>query len=171
METQIANDDLHTASLPPKTSLRVLVQSLTADIKTFFRQVIELAKAEASEKAAWLGRNTISIAIGGFVAYAGLIVFLIGLGWLAAWALQKAGLQAGLAGFVGLAGIGLLVVLTGAGFVLASLKAFSKESIAPQRTIHTIQRLKGSEASARSAPKPQPVQRPSSQEMQTRVEQ
>ena len=120
METETINTDRQTTPRPAKTSLRSLVQALTGEVKVFFRQEIDLAKAEASEKIAWIGRNAIRVAVGGFVAYAGLIVFLIGLGWLIAWALRQAGLPPGLAGFVGLAIIGLLFVLTGAGFVLSS---------------------------------------------------
>ena len=151
-----------------KPSLRTLIQSLTEDIKTFFRQEIELAKAEAAEKAKWLGRNVAVAAVGGVVAYAGLIVFLLGLGWLVAWALEHAGLQPLFAGFLGLAIVGLLVTLSSAAFVLKSLKALSAASIAPRRTMHTSQRLKGSSEPA--APRPQPGPRHSSQEMEAQVE-
>lgn len=151
-----------------KPSLRRLIHSLSDDIKTFFRQEIELAKAEAVEKATSLGRNLVVMAVGGIVAYAGAIVFLIGLGWLLAWALQQAGLQPIFAGFLGLAIVGLLVALSSAAFVLKSFKALSKESLAPQRTLHTLQRLKRAPGAAVAEPEPTP--RPSSQEMQAQVE-
>lgn len=170
METETTNKEQYPPPENSKTSLRQLIQSLSSDIKAFFRQEIELAKVETSEKISWAGRNAVGVAVGGFVAYAGLIVFLIGLGWLIAWALRQAGLQAGLAGFVGLAIIGLLFVLTGAAFVLSSLKAFSSGSFAPQRTIHTLQRLKGTETAPVPASPAESAPAPSSEQMQAQVE-
>src|SRR5690242_3924041 len=100
------------------TSTLRLVRQLANDTKTLLRQEIELAKAELSEKAAFLTRNSIAIAVGGFVAYAGLIVFLMGLGWLIGWALQKAGLEAMLAGFIGLAIVGVIIMAVGGIFIM-----------------------------------------------------
>jgi hypothetical protein len=145
----------------------VLVRHLAEDSKMLLRQAIELAKAELSEKVAVFGRNAVSVAVGGFIAYAGLIVLLIGLGWLVAWALEKAGLQPVLAGFIGLAGVGVLVAAIGATFLFAGLKAFSKESLAPPRTIHTIQRLKKTEPQIEAKPEPAPKR--ASQEMEAKV--
>src|SRR6185369_17240299 len=123
-----------------------------------------------SEKAAYFGRNAVALAIGGFVAYAGFIVLLMGLGWLGAWGLQQAGLQPVLAGFVGLAGVGVLVAVIGVIFLMKGIKAFSKESLAPQKTIHTIQRLKSSDAPMATHAKAEPEQpKRSSEEMQARV--
>jgi hypothetical protein len=100
-------------SAPSQTSLMGLMRNLLDDFKRLLGQEFELAKAELSEKLSAFGRNTVSIAVGGFVAYAGLIVLLMGLGWLVAWALQKAGLQPVLAGFIGLAGVGIVVAVVG----------------------------------------------------------
>ena len=158
------------ATAPSNTSILGLVRALTDDTKTFFRQEIELAKAEFSEKLAALTRNGVMLAAGGLVAYAGFIIFLMGLGWLIAWALQKAGLEPVLAGFIGLTAVGLLVVATGTAFLLKGLKVLSKESLAPQRTIQTIQKMKGAEAQTVAVENPEPAPKPSSKEMQARVE-
>jgi hypothetical protein len=82
--------------------------------------------------------------MGGFIAYAGLIVFLMGLGWLIGWALQKAGLEAMLAGFIGLGIVGLVIMAVGGIFIMKGVKTFSTDTIAPKRTIHSLQKLKGS---------------------------
>lgn len=157
------------ATAPPQTSIFGLIRSLRNDAKNLLRQEIQLAKAELSEKVALFGRNAVAVAVGGFIAYAGLIVLLMGLGWLVAWGLQKAGLEPVLAGFLGLAIIGLLVAGAGTAFLLTGLKAFSKESLAPDKTLDTIKRLKKSEAHAAPAPPPQPKR--SSDEIKVRVEQ
>jgi hypothetical protein len=139
------------------TSTLGLVRRLTNDTKRLLKQEIELAKAELSEKVSLLARNSIAIATGGLIAYAGLIVFLIGLGWLVGWALQKAGVQPMLSGFIGLAIIGIVVAAIGGLFVYKGIKTLSQDTLAPERTIHSIQRLKGSEGvqsgTEKSAPK------------------
>jgi hypothetical protein len=144
-----------------------LIRNLTEDIKRLLRQEVELAKAEVSEKLSAFGRNAVSVAMGGFIAYAGMIVLLMGLGWLVAWVLQKAGLPPVLAGFIGLAGVGVLVAAVGAVLLITGLKAFSKDSLTPRRTIHTIQRLKLPEPQIESKTESAPKR--SSQEVQAQV--
>ena len=152
-----------------QTSIGGLIRNLTDDTKRLLRQEVELAKSEVSEKISYFSKNAVALAVGGFIAYAGFIVLLMGLGWLAAWGLQQAGVQPVLAGFIGLAGVGLLIAAVGAIFVVKGVSAFSKESIAPQKTIHTIQRLKNSDAPAPSERKSEPAPKRSSSEMQSRV--
>ena len=156
---------------PGRASLLGLFRTLTSDTRTLIRQEIQLAKTELSEKASVLGRNAVKLAIGGFVAYAGLIVFLIGLGWLLAWAFEKAGLEPTLGGFLGLAIIGLVVITVGTLLLLKGVRTISKESLAPQRTLHTLQELKGTERFHPSEAPAHHEHRPaSSAEMQARVE-
>src|SRR5438874_13328664 len=98
-------------------SILGLVRELTREAKIFVREEVQLAKTELSEKISSKTKSGTKIAIGGFVAYAGLIVFLIGLGWLIGFALTKAGLEPLLAQFIGLGFIGLVIAGSGA-FVL-----------------------------------------------------
>jgi len=151
-------------------SILGLVRGLTREAKTFVREEIQLAKTEISEKISSKRKSGTNIAIGGFVAYAGLIVFLIGLGWLIGFALTKAGLEPLLAQFIGLGFVGLLIAGSGVLVLMKALKAISKESIVPERAVHTFQELRGKPV--------EPVQhkivmvRPkvSSQELEERVE-
>src|SRR5439155_13244120 len=106
---------------------------------------VQLAKAEISENISRMGRNAVAIAIGGFVAYAGLIVFLAGLGLLLGFAFEKLGLQPALAAFIGFAIIGLVAAGIGYGFIAEALKSFSHSSMKPEKTIETLKDLKGSE--------------------------
>lgn len=115
-----------------------------------------------------MGRNAAALAVGGFVAYAGLIVFLIGMGWLLAWAFSKAGLAPVFAAFLGMAVIGLVVTAIGCVMLLKGMKTLSSESLAPRRTIHTMQEWKGTKAPSDSQLRPE--EKPSSAEMQARVE-
>ncbi len=159
---------------PARSSFLGLFRIITGDTRTFIRQEIQLAKTELSEKIAMLGRNAVTIAIGGFVAYAGLIVFLVGLGWLVAWALQQAGLQPMLASFIGIGAIGLLVIIVGCVLLLSAIKKISSESVAPQRTIDTIQELRTAVSPQTTMVRPSkpepPKPQPSSAQLKAEVE-
>jgi hypothetical protein len=125
-----------------RSSVLGLVRNLTTEVTTFIRQEIDLAKTEISEKISKMGRNAVTLAIGGFIAYAGLIVLLLGLGALAAWGLEQAGLDTFIAGAAGVGGVGLLIAIIGLIMVMKAVKAFSHESIKPERTVQTLQDLK-----------------------------
>ncbi len=147
-----------------------LVQALTSETKTFMRQEIALAKTELSEKVGRMAREGASIGIGGFVAYAAAIVMLLGLGFLVAWAIHLAGIESLFASFLGLLGIGLLVLGVGGVLALQGLAGLRKESITPERTVHTLKELSGTSSSpSTSAPRPAP-EKLSSQQAQARVE-
>jgi hypothetical protein len=156
----------------PRLSVLGLVRELSEETKTFVRQEVKLAKTELSEKLAGLARNSASVGIGGFIAYAGAIVLLTGLGFLAAWAIHLAGLDALLASFLGLFSIGLLTVGAGALFLFQGIAHLRKESLAPERTIRTLQELKGDKPEKVSKPAAPAKEEPkvSSAEMQRRVE-
>jgi hypothetical protein len=146
------------------SSIMDLVKDLRGQFKTFLKEEIHLAKAELSEKFSSLGKDAVYIAIGGFVAYAGLIVFMGALGMLIAYFLQKAGLDLLLSAFIGLGAIGFVVIAVGAILLLTGLKAMKKESLTPERTIETLQRVKGTEPHAELAePKPKKDERSSAE--------
>jgi hypothetical protein len=147
------------------SSIFDLVKDLRQQFKTFLREEIHLAKAEMSEKISSLGKDAVNIAIGGFVAYAGLIVFLGALGMLIAFGIQRLGLDPFLSAFIGLGVIGFIVIAVGAILLLTGLKAMKKESLTPERTIETLQRVKGTESHAAKpkAPKPKKDERSSAE--------
>jgi hypothetical protein len=152
-----------------------LFRSLTGDARTLLRQELKLARVEVTENLSRVGKQAATLAVGGIVAYAGLLVLLVGLGWLVGWAFRYAGLSPAFSIFLGMTVIGLLVCGAGAGLLLAGFSRLSKESLAPQRTIHTLQELKaGVQKSEVHKPSPPasstPPDKPSSQEMQARVE-
>jgi len=113
------------------SSLLGLFRALKGDTRTFVRQEIQLAKTELSEKISRFGKNAAALAVGGFIAYAGLIVFLIGLGWLISYAFQSLDMQPALASFVGLAIVGFLTISIGVIFLMKGLKTIQHESLAP----------------------------------------
>jgi hypothetical protein len=124
-------------------SFRGLISDLKQQINTFIRQETRLARREIIEKVSLLGKNSVRVAVGGIVVYAGLIVFLGALGLLLTFAFEKAGLQRGLAAFVGLSIVGLVVITLGALMALAAIKSIKQQSLTPEKTIGVLQRLKG----------------------------
>jgi hypothetical protein len=152
-----------------------LIRALSGDSKTFIRQEIQLAKTEVMENLASMGKDAAMLAVGGFVAYAGLIVFLVALGGFVAWGLMAAGLSPVLAAALGLAIISLLIIGTGYVLVMKGLKLLKKESLSPKRTLYTLQELKeGTQTHAPTTmpaqPTPSDEEKPSSKELQTCVE-
>src|SRR5689334_11328346 len=110
------------SSTAPRASVFRLFRGLTSDTRTLLRQELQLAKTELSEKISCLGRNAAALAVGGLVAYAGLIVFLIGLGWLLCYAFSTAGLSPMISAFLGMVAIGLVVIASGCVLLLKALK-------------------------------------------------
>jgi len=157
-------------STAAKTSIFGLIRDLTSETKTFMRQEVDLAKTEISEKISAMGRNAAALAVGGFVAYAGLIVFLIGLGVLVAYAFQNSGMDPFLASFLGLLIIGVVVAIIGGVFIAKALKSFSKEKLAPKRTIQTLRELKHGQVMQEKIEEPEDQEKPSSETLQTEVE-
>jgi uncharacterized membrane protein YcjF (UPF0283 family) len=127
------------------SSIVDLVKDLKYQVKTFLREEIHLAKAEVSEKLSRISKDSVNIAIGGFVAYAGLIIFLGALGVLLGFAFQQLGLDPLLSEFIGLGIIGFVVIAVGAIMLLSALKALKRETLAPERTIETLQHVRRNE--------------------------
>ena len=113
-------------------SLGELLSDLVQETRTLVRQEIELAKTEASEKAAKAGRNIGFAAAGGFVAYAGFIVFLIGLGALLAELFGEDW------GWLGYAIVGFLVIVIGALLLQKGLKTLKEQNFSLERTAETL---------------------------------
>jgi len=151
------------------SSIFGLFKDLRAEVKTFLREEVHLVKAELSEKISRMGKDSVNVAIGGFVAYAGLIVFLGALGMLIAFALQQLNLDPFLSAFIGLGAIGFIVIAVGAIMLLGGLKALKKESIAPERTIETLQRVRGTRNHVAKPTAPKPKDERSSEQIEAAV--
>jgi hypothetical protein len=78
---------------PHPNSIPGLLRELRDETTTLLRQEVKLAKTELKENVSRMGSHAAHIAIGGFVAYAGVIVLLIGIGHLLGALLVRAGLD------------------------------------------------------------------------------
>jgi TRAP-type C4-dicarboxylate transport system permease small subunit len=117
-------------SVTDERSLGDLFADLARETGDLVRKEVALAKAEMSQKAARAGRDIAVLAVGGLIAYAGLLAMIaaliIGLGSLGLpwW------LSALLVGIV-VAGIGYFMIQRG-------LNALKREDLAPKQTIESI---------------------------------
>jgi hypothetical protein len=116
-----------------------LIRDLRDETTILFKQELLLAKKEMSEKAGRMGKNIGMVAAGGLVAYAGLLVLLYAISNLVVATLVAMGLSLQIATWLGPAIVGLIVALIGYGMYKKASKNLSKESLAPEKTMETIQ--------------------------------
>ncbi|WP_119678969.1 phage holin family protein [Indioceanicola profundi] len=109
--------------------LTSLFSELATETSALIRKEIELGKAELSEKAAQAGKGAASLAIGGAVAYTGVIFLLLALtfglaNWLPLWASALI--------------VGGLVLIVGLVMLASGRNKLKASNLAPNRTIETI---------------------------------
>ncbi len=119
-------------------SIPALLRDLREDTTTLLRQEVALAKTELKQNVSRLGRQAVQIAIGGFVAYAGLIVLLIGLGHLIGAGLARAGIDPDVAQWLAPSLVGFVVAIVGVMMLMRAKHAISEESLAPRQTIDSL---------------------------------
>ena len=119
-------------------SLVTLIRELRDETTTLVRQEIALAKAEACEKASRLGRNIGYIGAGVALAYAALILLLLGLRDLLSTALIKAGLSPEMTSWISAFCIALIVAIVGWTLIAKGRKALAAEGLAPDKTLKSL---------------------------------
>lgn len=127
---------------PHSTSIPGLLRELRDDTTTLFRQEVALAKTELKDNVSKLGGKVAQLAVGGFVAYAGVIVLLIGLGQLLGALLIRAGLDEGIATWLAPTVVGLLVAIIGWVMVLKAKKGMAQADLAPTQTMESLRENK-----------------------------
>jgi hypothetical protein len=115
-------------------SIPALLRDLRDETGTLLQQEVALAKSELKENAADLISHGIQIAVSGSVAYAGVIVLLIGLGHLLGTWLVRLGMSPDVAEWFAPAIVGLAVVAIGGGMLARAKHAMAQDDLAPRRT-------------------------------------
>lgn len=123
---------------PPSNSIVGLLQNLRDETTTLFRQEVALAKSELKANASQIGRHAAELAVGGFVAYAGLIVLLIGLGQLIGVGLVRAGMDPAVAEWLAPTAVGGAIALIGWLMLAKAKRALAHETLAPRQTIDSL---------------------------------
>jgi hypothetical protein len=112
-------------------SLGELFADLARESSTLLRQEVQLAKTELSQKASRLGKDLAAVAVGGLVAYAGLLAIIAAL----IIGLAAAGLPWWLAALL----VGGVVAGIGYGLIQRGLTALKREDLAPRRSMESLQ--------------------------------
>ena len=116
-----------------------LLSDLRSETTTLLRQEVALAKAELTEKATRAGKNTLAIATGGAVAYAGLIVLLLGIGQLLGRGVAAMGLDGEAAAWLGPVIVGSIAGLIGWSMLATAKKTLKAESLSLPETMGSLQ--------------------------------
>jgi xanthine/uracil permease len=121
-----------------ETSITGLFRQLRDETTQLLRQEVALVKTEMSEKGARVGRNTAYLAVGGLVAYAGVLLLLAAISVLIAWLLTLADVNPWIAGWVGPLIVGVIVAVIGYSLVQKALATLKNETPVPEKTIETL---------------------------------
>jgi xanthine/uracil permease len=111
-------------------SLGGLFGDLVNELSTLIRQEFALARAELTQKATEVGKGVGYLAIGGALAYAGVLAILAAL----IVGLAVLGLPWWLAPLL----VGLVVVVVGYFLIRRGLDALKASNLAPRKTIKSI---------------------------------
>lgn len=120
-------------------SIAGLFKALRDETATLFKQEVALAKTEMTEKATCVARNVAYLAVGGLVAYAGVLFILLGLSALLSWGLAAAGLSQAMAFWLGPIIVGIVVGIIGFVLVQKGRATLTQASLKPEKTIQSLQ--------------------------------
>src|ERR1041385_1342522 len=101
------------------------------------QDLTDMIKSEISATVSSMGKDGVTILIGGFIAYTGAVLALIGLATLVAFAIHKAGLSVLMAMWISFLAFGLLVAFTGYMLLKSGISKFKEVKVAPKETIST----------------------------------
>jgi hypothetical protein len=125
-----------------QSSIVDLLKNLRDDTTNLVRNEISLAKTEISEKISSASRNVGYLAAGTLVAYAGLVLFLQGAGFLIRQLLIAGGMSEASATWLGFFIVGAIVCGIGAALVVKALETLKKERLTPTKTAETLKQDK-----------------------------
>jgi hypothetical protein len=111
-------------------SLGELFGDLVRDMGILVRQEVNLATTELTYKASRVGRELALLAVGGLVAYAGLLAIIAAI----IIVLAAAGMAWWLAALI----VGMVVAGAGAVLVRRGLTALKRVDLAPRQTMQTL---------------------------------
>lgn len=123
-------------------SITGLLRELRDETTILLRQEVALAKTEISEKASRAGRNAAYLAVGGAVAYAGVLFLLLAATTAILVGLEAMGLDREITLWLAPLIVGGIVALVGYGLVQKGISTLKHESLVPEKTTGSIQENK-----------------------------
>lgn len=130
-----ARQDRHTYTPQDDRSIGALVSELTQETTTLLQQEIALAKTEMSEKVSQVSTGLVSLALGGLVLFAGILVLLDALVFGLS-ELMPTNLTPWLPALI----VGVIVTVIGAILLQKGRSNLQTTNLMPQRTAASLQR-------------------------------
>ena len=115
-----------------------LLRQLKDDTTALVREEVNLATTEAKEKLKLAGRSAGIIGAGALLAFGGLLLILMSLGYLLREVFINTGMSVAIATFLGFLIIGAIVAGIAAAMIFKALKTLRSDSLAPQRTTRSL---------------------------------
>lgn len=115
-------------------SLGELLAELTQEITTLVRQEITLARVEMADKATNIGKQLGLLAVGGALAYSGVLAIVAALVIILA--------SAGLPWWASALIVGVIVAGIGGALVKKGLDAIKGQDLVPRQTMETLKEIK-----------------------------
>ena len=149
-----------------------LLGNLKEEVKLFFKEEIKLAKTELSEKVSKMSKNAVSLVIGAFIAYAGVLIFFAGIACIIAYLFERGGMNHTFANFVGFGIIGFVVIALGGVFIVKALSGFKQSKLTPEKAIDGLNHMREVAGAPPSVPEPklEPEKKQSSDEIKAEVD-
>ena len=111
-------------------SLGQLFGDLTRQLGTLVRQEVDLAKTELRTQATTIGRDAVMVGAGGALAYAALLIGLVGIAILLA--------DLGLTPWLAFVVVAIVVGIVAALLIQQGRTRMQRTSLAPRETIQTL---------------------------------
>jgi len=115
-------------------SLGELLAELTQEMVTLVRQEITLARVEMTAKVSHIGQQVGLLAVGGMLAYSGLLAIIAAVIIL----LAQVGVPYWLSALI----VGVVVAAVGGVLVKKGLDALKGEDLVPRQTLETLKEIK-----------------------------
>ena len=112
--------------------LTSLFTDLMRESSTLVQQEIALAKAEVTEKAAQAGKSIAALAVGGAVAFIGLLFVLLGVTYFLVEVVEWPRWVSALV-------VGLVVAAIGGLLLMKGRRDMEADKLKPQKTLHSLQ--------------------------------
>jgi hypothetical protein len=119
-------------------SLGDLFRELIDEGRSMVRQETLLAKAEIKQNVKSMARHAAMIAVGGAVAYAGVLAIIGALSLGAFVLLAWAGLATGISLWLGPLIVGVIVAIVGYAMLRSGMNRLQKDDLVPQRTTQSM---------------------------------
>jgi len=132
MVTRGTENNLDPAVTPQQSerSLGLLFTEMTEQVSVLLRREVELARVETQETISTAIKSATSMIAGGVIAYAGLIVLLMGIAY---------GLASVIPLWVSTLLVGAITLIVGGLILMAGRRAMEEVNLVPEKTIKSVQ--------------------------------